>query len=177
MALNFRSLAVTVITIFLAACTCAYPTELVESPANLTSRQDVSADAFYFYGYDGCNTPEHPDWSSAILEAWDEVLAIGSAVTSDVDWSSDVRMDFPDNFFCVQDLNVTRPREISLAPRTTTRHTRRKFRVCYINPFETKDGCPAIRMLQLTISCRYSQEHPNMEARWDDTSVEHRSSL
>lgn len=94
MALNFRSLAVTVVTLFLAACTCAYPTELVESPANLTSRQDVSADAFYFYGYDGCNTPDHPDWSSAILEAWDEVLAIGGAVTSDVDWSSDAAGDF-----------------------------------------------------------------------------------
>ncbi|KAF2817052.1 uncharacterized protein BDZ99DRAFT_470115 [Mytilinidion resinicola] len=105
MALKHRSLAATVTAIFLAAHTCAFPTAhdatvLDDTPVNLTSRQDVSASAFYFWGWNGCNTDDHPDWSSVIESAWGELLEIGKSVSSDIDFTSDQAGDFlgsPDN--------------------------------------------------------------------------------
>ncbi|KAF2503140.1 hypothetical protein BU16DRAFT_555159 [Lophium mytilinum] len=61
---------------------------------------DVSASAFYFWGWDGCNTDDHPDWSSVIESAWGELLEIGQSVSSDIDFTSDQAGDFlgsPDN--------------------------------------------------------------------------------
>jgi hypothetical protein len=55
------------------------------------SRQGVSASAFYFYGWNSCNTDAHPDWSSDIASAWDEVQSLRAAVSN---WDRDQAGDF-----------------------------------------------------------------------------------
>ncbi|KAF2871138.1 hypothetical protein BDV95DRAFT_607416 [Massariosphaeria phaeospora] len=82
MALRFWSLAVTTASFLFTDPTLARP------------QGDVNADAFYFFGWEGCNADPHPTWSSDILQAWDEVLEIGKSVTSDVDWTSDIAGDY-----------------------------------------------------------------------------------
>lgn len=88
MASNFWSFAATAAFFLFATQTLAIPVD--KTPTELTARDDVNINAFRFFGWEGCNTNEHPDWSSDVMNAWDEVLEIGKSVTSDVDFSSDV---------------------------------------------------------------------------------------
>ncbi|KAF2813742.1 uncharacterized protein BDZ99DRAFT_567487 [Mytilinidion resinicola] len=94
MAFNFRSLASAIVTFFLAAPICAYPTFSLDDtpeplPVNLTARQDVEPSAIHYTGWQGCDGPQQ----DAIRGAWKELLMLGKANNHDIDWTSEAAQD------------------------------------------------------------------------------------